>query len=111
MSVEENRLVLHGSSSNVTIDLPASADGSRTTRHWALVTETFLEDGRRSVTFTHSESLDEFTIQLPAGSGTVRYGGFEGRDGPEVLVLAWGEESAVYWGWLTIAKATGAAAR
>jgi hypothetical protein len=102
VTIEEARLVVHGSSTNVSVDLPAGADPSRTTRHWALVTEGHI-DGRRTLTFTHSESLEDFTIQLPESEGALRYGGFEGRDGAEVLVFAWGEAAASYWGWVTIA--------
>lgn len=104
VAIEDGRLVVHGSSTNVSLDLPAGADASRVTRHWALVTESYLESGRRSLTFTHSELLDDFTIELPESEGPVRYGGFERQDGGEVLVFAWGESSASYWGWVTIAR-------
>ncbi len=103
VALEGSRLIVHGSSSSVSVDLPDAADSTRTTRHWALVTEGHLDDGRRSLTFTHSESLEDFTIQLPESEGVVRYGGFEGRGGGEVLVFAWGEDSVSYWGWVTIA--------
>jgi hypothetical protein len=104
VGVEEGRLVVHGTSSSVTVDLPAGADAGRATRHWALVTEANLQDGRRQLTFTHSESLEDFSIELPESEGSVRYGGFEREEGGEVLVFAWGESSLTYWGWVTIAR-------
>lgn len=101
VSMEQERLVIHGSSSNVTVDLPAAANPAETRRAWALVTESNPE-GRRVVTFTHSDSLDDFTIDLPESPGSIRYGTLAGRERGEVLILAWGEDSASYWGYVTI---------
>ena len=49
-------------------------------------------------------SLDEFTIELPASEAPVRYGGLSGRDGNDVLVLAWGEGSRSFHADLTIVR-------
>jgi hypothetical protein len=101
LSLEDGKIVLHGSSSVVAIDPPPLADPARPDRHWALVTET--DNGRaRVLTFTHDESLDDFTIELPPSEAPVRYGGLSGRDGSDILVLAWGEQSRSYHAELTI---------
>src|SRR5687767_10948533 len=39
ISVRDGKLVVRGSSSEVTVDLPASVDAARPNRGWALVTE------------------------------------------------------------------------
>jgi hypothetical protein len=103
VSVDAGKLVLRGSSSSVAIDPPASADLSKPTRNWALTTESDL-DGRRSLTFTHAQSVEEFTIELPPGQGNVLYGVFAAPADREVMVLAWGAESRSYWGYLTISR-------
>ena len=102
VSIDNGRLVLRGSTT-VTVELPPSADPTMPVRHWALLTETDL--GRmRAINFTHDESLDEFTIELPASMAPLRFGVFAGRDGAEVMVFAWGDNSRCYWGYVTIAR-------
>jgi hypothetical protein len=105
LSLKEGKLVLHGGT-DVTVDLPATADSTRLVRHWALITETNA-DVKRSLTFTHEEKLDDFTIELPPSDAPVRHGGFAGKDGADVLVFAWGAESQSYWGYVTIAPKGG----
>jgi hypothetical protein len=108
VSIESSKLVLHGSTASVTIDAPASADLKRPTRHWSLVTEASLAEGRRrSITFTHGMELDEFTIELPGSEAPLRFGTFTNPDG-EVMVFAWGADSRSYWGYVTIKGAKGA---
>jgi hypothetical protein len=102
LSIESGKLVLHGSSA-VPVELPPSAAPDQPNPHWTLVTES--ESGiTRQLTFTHETSLEEFTIELPASEAPVRYGGLSGRDGNDVLVLAWGEGSRSYHADLTIVR-------
>jgi hypothetical protein len=101
VSIEGGKLVLHGSSSTVEVDLPPAADPAKPDPHWALATEG--DNGRaRVLTFTHDMSLDDFTIELPRSQAPIRFGGLSGRDGNDVLILAWGEESQSYHAELTI---------
>jgi hypothetical protein len=95
--------VVRGSSSEVTVDLPASVDAARPNRGWALVTESGTGP-MRTLSFTHETSLDDFAIELPAGDAHVYYGGLAGRSGEDVVILAWGEESRSYWGYVTITR-------
>ena len=103
VSIEGNRLILHGERGTAAVDLPAGADASQPNRGWALVTEG-EGDQTRTLTFTHEMSLDDFTLELPASPAPLKYGSFAGRDGHDVLVFAWGAESQSYWGWVTIRK-------
>jgi hypothetical protein len=110
LSVEDGKLTVHGSAAKVTVDLPATVDVSQPTRHWALITE--ADTGRaRAVTFTHEESLDDFTIELPPGNAPIHYGVFSGRTGDEVMVFAWGAESRSFWGYAAIGRRPSSAAR
>jgi hypothetical protein len=99
VALQKGQIVFHGSLLSVTVDPPASADITKPTRYWALTTEG-SGDGKRSVTFTHAELVEDFTLELPAAEGEIRYGVFEGPGGAEVMVLAWGS----YWGHVTIRK-------
>jgi hypothetical protein len=107
LSIEGGKLVLHGSSSTVAIDLPPSADPDQPNRHWTLATEGENDQGR-VLTFTHDMSLDDFTIQLPPTEAPIRFGALTGRDGNDVLVLAWGENAQSYHAELTIQAGPGA---
>jgi hypothetical protein len=107
LSVDRGELVLHGSSGSVTVPLPAGAGDPKAGGQWALVTEG-REGGRRTLTFTHEQSLDDFTISLPASDAELRYGTLSGTAGSDVLVFAWGKDSRSYWGYVTIARAAGA---
>jgi hypothetical protein len=104
VSIDAGKIALRGSSSSVAIDPPASADLSRPTRNWALVTETNT-GGTRVLTFTHAESLDEFTVELPASEARIHFGVFSGSADTEVMILAWGQDSQCFWGHVTIARA------
>jgi hypothetical protein len=95
------QLVVRGSFESVTIDLPTMADPTKATRHWALVTESSV-GAARLLNFTHDESLDDFTLEVPASDGDIRYGVFVSRTGGEVMVLAWGSEAKCYWAYVTI---------
>lgn len=103
LTIENNKLVLHGSSDTQTVDLPANADPDQKNRGWALVTEG-EGDGSRSLTFTQETSLEDFTIVVPASNGQVAYGSLGGRDGSDVLLFAYGSAPQAYWGWATIRK-------
>jgi hypothetical protein len=101
VSIENGKIVVHGSAGSVALEPPAGADTSKPTRTWALTTET--EAGRkRLVTFTHAMSIQDFTIELPEGDDELRYGVFSNPEGADVMVFAWGSNSKSYWGYLTI---------
>jgi hypothetical protein len=103
MALRDGKLAVRGSQATIAIDLPPSADATKPGRGWALVTETST-DGRRSVTFTHETTLDDFTLELPASDAPLRYGSLAGKSGDDVLVFAWGENSQCFWGWVTISR-------
>jgi hypothetical protein len=101
LSMEGGVPVIHGSTSAVTAALPEAADPSKPNPHWTLATES--DDGRaRVLTFTHDMSLDDFTIELPRSDAPLRFGGFSGRNGSDILLLAWGEHNESYQAELTI---------
>jgi hypothetical protein len=104
VSIKDGQLVVRGSFDSVTVALPAGADHTRPVRHWALVTEANV-NGVRQLTFTHDQSLDDFTIEVPPTDAEVHYGVFEGPDGAEVMVLTWGADAKCYWGYVTIGHA------
>ena len=101
LSVEDGRLVVHGPSSTQSVDLPAGADASNPDPHWSLTTETDSGGGKRSLTFTHNETIDDFSIEIPAGTADVHYGTLKSQNG-DVMLMAWGEKSRCYWGYVTI---------
>lgn len=104
VSLRDGKLVVRGSSASVTLDLPAGADATKVVRRWALTTESNAGP-TRSLTFTHAESLEEFTVDLPPSDADVRYGAFAGPGGADVLVLTWGANSRSYWAHLVITPA------
>jgi hypothetical protein len=103
LAVENGKLAIRGDASTVLVDPPAAADVTKPSRRWVLVTEADVDD-KRVLVFTHEESLDDFTVELPASDAPIRFGVFERTTGGEVLVLAWGEQSRCYWGHLTIER-------
>jgi hypothetical protein len=103
MALRDGKLALRGSQTTAAVDLPPAADASKPGRGWALVTET-VTNGRRSVTFTHETTLDDFTLDLPASEAPLRYGSLAGKGGEDFLVFAWGENSKSFWGWVTIER-------
>ena len=105
MALRDGRLALRGSQTTIAVDLPPTADATKPGRGWSLVTEA-AANGRRTVTFTHETTLDDFTLELPASDAPLRYGTLGGRNGDDVLVFAWGENSKSFWGWVTIAAGT-----
>ena len=109
VSMKNGQLVVSGSFDSVALPLPAGADATKPVRHWALVTEANVND-MRTLTFTHDQSLDDFTLELPPTDAEMHYGVFEGQDGAEVMVLTWGADARCYWGYVTIVH-TPAAAR
>lgn len=103
VALKDGRLVVRGSFESVTIDLPAFVDTAQVVRHWALVTESANDAGKRVLNFTHDESLDDFTIEVPATDAEIRYGVFANRSGGgDVMVLTWGREAKCYWAYLVI---------
>jgi hypothetical protein len=103
MTLRDGKLALRGSQTTIAVDLPPSADVTKPGRGWALVTETGT-GSRRSVTFTHETTLDDFTLELPASDAPLRYGSLAGKNGEDFLVFAWGEHSQSFWGWVTITR-------
>lgn len=101
VSLKGAQLVIRGSFESVTVDLPAMADPAKVTRHWALVTES-SQGERKILNFTHDESLDDFTLDVPLSEGEIRYGVFVSRTGGEVMLLTWGSNAKCYWGYVTI---------
>lgn len=101
VSLKNGQLVVRGSFESVAIDLPPIIDVGAVTRHWALVTESNL-DNRKVISFTHDELLDDFTLEIPPTEAEMRYGVFAGKSGGEVMVLTWGTDAKCYWGWVTI---------
>ena len=103
MTIENGKLVVHGTSGSVSVDLPAAADPEQRNRGWALVTEG-ESDQARTLTFTQETSLEDFTIAVPRADGQVMYGSLGARDGGDVLVFAYGSASKAYWGYVTVQK-------
>lgn len=106
VSLKEGRLMARGAFETVAIDLPGFVDTAQVIRHWALVTESSLND-KKVLNFTHDQSLDDFTIELPATDAEIRYGVFAHRDGGEVMVLTWGKDAVCYWAYLVIGPRQG----
>ena len=103
LSIEDGKLVLHGTSGTVSVELPPNADPNQKNRGWALVTEGEAE-GTRTLTFTQETSLEDFTITVPASNGQIAYGSLGGRDGSDTVLFAYGSASKTYWGWTTISR-------
>jgi hypothetical protein len=103
LALANGTLQAHGAAASVAIDVPPGADLSRPSGRWTLVTDANLDAGKLLV-FTHEESLDEVEVTLPPTDAPIRFGVFQGRGGEEVLVLAWGESSRSYCGWVQITK-------
>jgi len=100
VSVENGKLVVHGPTATQNVDLPAGAQASNPDPHWSLTTET-ESGGKRMLTFTHNETIDDFSIEIPAGTADVHYGTLKSQNG-DVMLMAWGEKSRCYWGYVTI---------
>ena len=110
LSIEGGKLAVHGSTTQ-TVELPPDADASKPSPHWSLTNENDV-GAKHSVNFTHDITLDEFTIELPAGTADVHYGTLKGRTGDaEVMMLAWGQQGKCYEGYVTILPKPAAAAR
>jgi hypothetical protein len=103
VSIEGGKLVLHAAAASVTVELPSGVDTGKPTRNWALTTDADAGD-QTAYTFTHAESLDDFTIELPTADGELRYGVFERGSGGEVMALAWAGEGKSYFGWVAIGQ-------
>ena len=101
LNIEHAKLVVHGQTGSVTLDLPASADATKPDPHWALTTENNI-GGQHGLVFTQDQSLDDFSIELPPTDSEMHYGVLSGPDGQDVMLLAWGEQSRCYWGYVTI---------
>lgn len=104
LSFDKGKVIVHGPSSDVTVDVPATTEAAEPVRHWALVTEGEA-GGRRALTFTHDMTLDDFTIELPRSDAQLYYGVLSGKAGDEMMVLAWGSGSRSYSCYLTITRA------
>lgn len=106
ISVDNGKLTIHGSSTTLTEDLPAGADPSKPERHWSLTTES--DTGKmRALTFTHNETIDELTLNVPRGNAEMHYGTLKDQKGNDVILLAWGELGHSYWGYATLTPKNG----
>ncbi|HKT79668.1 MAG TPA: hypothetical protein VJP86_05580 [Vicinamibacterales bacterium] len=103
IAVNGSRLTLSGDGGSAVVDLPADADAPKTSDQWVLVTES-KNRGRRVVTFTHDQSLEDFTMDLPPSDAELHYGTLTAKSGGDILVFAWGDRSPSYWGYVTIKK-------
>jgi hypothetical protein len=103
ISIEGEKLVLHGAGASVTVDLPDNADPQQKNKGWALVTESEGEDSR-TFTFTQETSLEDFSVTVPAAAGQLAYGSLGGRDGRDVVIFAYGSDHKAYWGWANVQK-------
>lgn len=106
LKVENGHVVLHGPPADLVLDLPPAADPGRPARHWALVTDSHLDD-RHQFTFSESESVTDISIELPDGEAPLLFDVFAGRNGGEVMVFASGDRvdgPPSLWGFLEIAR-------
>jgi len=101
--IEDGKIVIRGGDQVVTEDIPAGGDPTKPNTHWALTTETALGNQRR-ITFTQDQSVDDFSIDVPASDAMPHYGVLSGPNNTDVLVLAYGENGRSYWGYATIVK-------
>jgi len=92
LKVDEGRLILHGPPADIVLDLPPSADTRRPAHHWALVTDSHLDD-RHQFTFSESESVTDISIELPDGQAPLLFDVFAGRAGGEVMLFASGDRA------------------
>lgn len=106
LTIANGKLVVHGSTSNQTIDLPASADAAKPDPHWALTTETDALS-KHTIVFTQDMSTDDILIELPTAGADLHYGTLSGPNGSDVMLLAWGVKSHCYWGYVTIVPKAG----
>ena len=92
--IENGHIIVDGPPSDLAVDLPASVDPTRRVTHWALVTDAHV-DGHRMLTFTESESVKDFSVELPDGDAPLHFTAFAARTGHgEVLIFASGDRSA-----------------
>jgi hypothetical protein len=103
LGLVEGKIVVRGAPANITLDPPQSADPSRPNRHWTLVSEADL-GGKRSVTFTHDQSVEDFTLELPWSDAELHYGALEAPDATDVVVFASGAGGVSYWGYVTVVR-------
>jgi hypothetical protein len=91
ITIENGRAIVNGPPADLAVDLPPAVDPARRVRHWALVTDAHV-DGHRMITFTESEAVKDFSIELPDGDAAVHFAAFASRTGAdEVLVFASGD--------------------
>ena len=103
VAVEGRSLTFSGPSGQAMVDLPETVDLVKPSRHWALVTEAD-RGSTRALTFTDAQSLDDFTVELPASDAPVRYGAFASVMGGDVVIFAWGEANQCYWAFVTVSR-------
>jgi hypothetical protein len=91
LTIENGRAIVNGPPADLAVDLPSSIDPARRVRHWALVTDAHV-DGHRMITFTESEAVKDFSVELPEGDAAVHFAAFASRTGgDEILVFASGD--------------------
>ena len=102
-AIENGKLAIKGPSGTVVVDLPPGAGEPKQGQQWALTTEG-QANRRPTQTFTHEQSLDDFTISLPLDGAELKYGTLAGENGEDVLILAWGRNNRSYWGHVRIVR-------
>jgi hypothetical protein len=91
LTIENGRAIVNGPPGDLVVDLPPSVDLARRVRHWALVTDAHV-DGHRIITFTESEAVKDFSLELPDGDAPVHFAAFASpTEGDEVVVFATGD--------------------
>jgi hypothetical protein len=91
LTIENGRAIVNGPPADLAVDLPTSVDPARRVRHWALVTDAHV-DGHRMITFTESEAVKDFSVELPDGDAAIHFAAFASRTGgDEILVFASGD--------------------
>jgi hypothetical protein len=103
IAIEHGKLVLRSDDRTATVDLPADAGDPKTSDQWALVTES-KRGNQRALTFTHEQSLEDFTFEVPASDAELHYGTLAGKSGRDMLVFAWGNQDRSYWGYVSIGR-------
>jgi hypothetical protein len=99
-AIQNGKLAIKGPSGTVLVDLPPGAGGPKPGQQWVLTTEN--QTRRQAQTFTHEQSLDDFTLSLPLDDADLRYGTLAGENGEDLLILAWGKNGRSYWGHVKI---------
>lgn len=103
LRLDGSMLVVQGLERSQSVPLPPTADPAQRNRGWALVTDT-VQDRHRLLTFTQEMAVEDVTLHVPLSEAPVQSGSLGGRDGHDVIVLAWGAAPDAYWGYVTLTR-------